>query len=103
MIVYDYLASASSFYLHWPFCPYRCRFCPFIAMMGHEQYMESYNQALVREIEHFSAQCSCWQELEIIFSGMELIKFANAQAMQEQIEQDLARSIEFIKQTTPKD
>lgn len=41
-------------------------------------------------------------ELEEIFSGMELIKFANVQAMQEQIEKDLARTIGFIKQTVPK-
>ena len=40
-------------------------------------------------------------DLRTIFSGSTTIKFANVQALQEQIEQDLERSFSFIKKTTP--
>ena len=45
--------SASSFYIHWPFCPYRCHFCPFVALAGHDEYMEEYHEVLVKEIENY--------------------------------------------------
>ncbi len=41
------------------------------------------------------------QELQDIFSGMELIKFARGQGASEQIECDMRRSIAFIKKTIP--
>ncbi len=40
----------TSFYLHWPFCPYRCHFCPFVALAGHDQYMEQYHDVITKEI-----------------------------------------------------
>ncbi len=42
--------AVSSFYIHWPFCPYRCHFCPFVALAGHDEYMGDYHAALLREI-----------------------------------------------------
>jgi hypothetical protein len=39
--------------------------------------------------------------LQEIFAGSTVIKFANAQAMQETIEKDLNSSITFVKQTIP--
>lgn len=39
-----------SLYFHWPFCPYRCHYCPFVALAGHEDYMERYHEALVAEL-----------------------------------------------------
>ncbi len=47
--------------------------------------------------EHFSP--SLLQELQEIFSGMELIKFARASAVAEQLERDLQRSILFVERT----
>jgi oxygen-independent coproporphyrinogen III oxidase len=37
-------------YLHWPFCPYRCSFCPFVALAGQDEYMQVYHEALVKEV-----------------------------------------------------
>ncbi len=38
-------------YIHWPFCPYKCHFCDFVAMASHEQFMVDYHNALCKEIE----------------------------------------------------
>lgn len=40
----------TSLYIHWPFCPYRCHFCPFVALAGHDEYMHDYHDALIHEI-----------------------------------------------------
>ncbi|PKN03124.1 hypothetical protein CVU75_03860 [Candidatus Dependentiae bacterium HGW-Dependentiae-1] len=50
---YNYQSDTHSLYLHWPFCPYRCRFCPFVALSGHDDHMQSYHGALNKEIELF--------------------------------------------------
>ncbi len=47
--------------------------------------------------EHFSP--AVLQELQEIFSGMELIKFARASAVAEQVERDLQRSMSFVERT----
>lgn len=41
------------------------------------------------------------QELQEIFSGVTIVKFANVQAAQEQIDRDIQRSIMLIKKTIP--
>ncbi|PKN03123.1 hypothetical protein CVU75_03855 [Candidatus Dependentiae bacterium HGW-Dependentiae-1] len=43
------------------------------------------------------------QELQEIFSGMELIKFARGQTVAELIERDLQRSVSFVERTIPDD
>ena len=43
------------------------------------------------------------QELQEIFSGMELIKFARGQTVAERIERDLQRSVSFVERTIPDD
>lgn len=40
-------------YIHWPFCPYKCHFCDFVAMASHEQFMKDYHVALCKEISDF--------------------------------------------------
>ncbi|RTL07440.1 radical SAM family heme chaperone HemW [Candidatus Dependentiae bacterium] len=45
--------SFHSLYIHWPFCPYRCHFCPFVALAGQDQYMQVYHDALIQEINTF--------------------------------------------------
>lgn len=43
------------------------------------------------------------EQLQAIFMGSMVVKFANVQAIQEQIEKDLALAISFIKRTQPTD
>lgn len=47
---YDSSVLPRSLYIHWPFCPYRCHYCPFVALAGHDQFMPAYHNALVSEI-----------------------------------------------------
>lgn len=68
-IVYNVDAETRSLYIHWPFCPYRCHFCPFVALAGQDQYMEQYHKALISEIERFAALCPQKLELDTIFFG----------------------------------
>ena len=42
--------TPTSLYIHWPFCPYRCHFCPFIAYTGQDRMMGQYHAALKKEI-----------------------------------------------------
>jgi oxygen-independent coproporphyrinogen-3 oxidase len=64
---YDINTDTRSLYIHWPFCPYRCHFCPFVALASHEQFMERYHRALCKEIENF--KFSRDQEIDTIFLG----------------------------------
>lgn len=48
--------SVSSFYIHWPFCPYRCHFCPFVALAGQDEYMDEYHEVLLKEITAYLDQ-----------------------------------------------
>ena len=56
-------------YVHWPFCPYKCHFCDFVAMASHEQFMKDYHNALLREIELFIPFASPQRRLETIYFG----------------------------------
>ncbi|MBA3752160.1 radical SAM family heme chaperone HemW [Candidatus Dependentiae bacterium] len=47
------LQPVKSLYIHWPFCPYRCHFCPFVALAGHDSYIAEYHKALLTELESF--------------------------------------------------
>lgn len=56
-------------YLHWPFCPYKCHFCDFVAMASHEQFMHDYHKALIREIELFIPLAAPVKRLQTIYFG----------------------------------
>lgn len=58
-----------SLYLHWPFCPYKCNFCPFIAIAGQDAFMEQYHQALKQEIIAYAKTSSNNAPLKTIFIG----------------------------------
>ncbi|MDP3889149.1 MAG: radical SAM family heme chaperone HemW, partial [bacterium] len=58
-----------SLYIHWPFCPYRCHFCPFVALAGQDQFMKEYHQALLQEMEQFASNYSQKIQLETIYIG----------------------------------
>lgn len=57
-----------SLYIHWPFCPYRCSYCPFIALAGQDAFMERYHLALKSEIERYS-NSNARQKIKTVFLG----------------------------------
>ncbi len=69
MFTYDHTVETRSFYIHWPFCPYKCHFCPFVAIASHDQFMEAYHTALTREIKKFTALSPDKQVIDTIFFG----------------------------------
>src|SRR5438105_4386752 len=66
---YDISAKTGSLYIHWPFCPYRCHYCPFVALAGHDSFMERYHKALVKEISEFGSNYSQKLRLNTIYFG----------------------------------
>lgn len=66
---YDCSSVTRSLYIHWPFCPYKCHFCPFVAIAGQDSFMEQYHQALKKEVLVYAAQCAPKQQLDTIFIG----------------------------------
>jgi oxygen-independent coproporphyrinogen-3 oxidase len=68
-VTYNVASETRSLYLHWPFCPYKCHFCPFVAIASHDQYMERYHHALLKEIEQFSGNYTGSRLIETIFLG----------------------------------
>lgn len=51
---YNAQAQTESLYIHWPFCPYKCHFCPFVALAGQDAHMGRYHAALKNELIRFS-------------------------------------------------
>lgn len=61
--------KTQSIYLHWPFCPYRCRYCPFVALAGHDSFMSSYDKAINQEIQLFGEQFKSRLPLQTLYIG----------------------------------
>ncbi len=68
-VLYNTQMPTRSLYLHWPFCPYRCHFCPFVALAKHEQFMGRYQKALVQEIEAYAHACDEKQIIDTVYMG----------------------------------
>lgn len=66
---YNHQVATQSFYIHWPFCPYKCHFCPFVAFAGQEQFMERYNRALCAELKSFGVLHEKPLALDTIYLG----------------------------------
>lgn len=66
---YDVQADTRSLYIHWPFCPYKCHYCPFVAIAGHDQFMHDYHKSLMAEIETFASQMPSKLSLDTIYLG----------------------------------
>lgn len=62
-------SSMQHLYVHWPFCPYKCHFCDFVAMASHEQFMQDYHKALIEEIEFFIPFAASNRRLQTIYLG----------------------------------
>lgn len=58
-----------SFYIHWPFCPYKCHFCPFVAFAGQDSFMGQYHAALTKELDLFYAQQGSRSDLDTVYFG----------------------------------
>jgi oxygen-independent coproporphyrinogen-3 oxidase len=63
---FDSLVACSSLYMHWPFCPYKCAFCPFVAYAGRDCLMGSYHEALKQELCLFAQQK---HDLDTVYIG----------------------------------
>lgn len=66
---YNCAVDTRSFYIHWPFCPYRCHFCPFVAISGQDHLMGQYHKALMKEIITFAQKTAPLGPLETIYLG----------------------------------
>lgn len=66
---YNYYTDTRSLYIHWPFCPYKCHFCPFVAIASHDQFMDQYHEALLTEIVEFARKAGKKSDLETIYFG----------------------------------
>ncbi len=58
-----------SLYIHWPFCPYRCHFCPFVTIVGQHHLMYDYSEALKAEMDMFVRTLNKKQQLETVYIG----------------------------------
>lgn len=66
---FDNTQTVQSLYIHWPFCPYKCHFCPFVALAGHDSFMPRYHDALKAELEQFAREQVNKVSLSTIFFG----------------------------------
>lgn len=66
---YNPAVDTRSLYIHWPFCPYRCHFCPFVAISGQDHLMGQYHNALKEEIKQFAQQCPNKLTIETVYIG----------------------------------
>lgn len=66
----DYSYSTLEYlYIHWPFCPYKCNFCDFVAIASHEEFMKQYHDALLAEMNQFHAQHPIKSTLKTVYLG----------------------------------
>ncbi len=66
---FDSTAIVKSLYIHWPFCPYRCHFCPFVALAGQDEFMGVYHKALCKEILDFGESEITKTPISTVFLG----------------------------------
>ncbi len=66
---FDCQQRVESLYIHWPFCPYRCHFCPFVALAGQDEHMDVYHEALLQELRRFREEQTDPVPLRTIFFG----------------------------------
>ncbi len=64
-----YFKNLEHLYIHWPFCPYKCNFCDFVAIASHESFMQQYNQSLCKEIKDFKGSFDACKPLKTLYFG----------------------------------
>ncbi len=65
----NFFQNLEHLYIHWPFCPYKCHFCDFVALASHEHFIEQYHYALKKEIKRFKNSFSQSSPLKTIYFG----------------------------------
>lgn len=68
-MIYDCATQTRSLYIHWPFCPYKCHFCPFVAIASQDRFMDRYHHALMKEMLNYAEQLPSKQALDTVFLG----------------------------------
>lgn len=61
--------NCHSVYLHWPFCPYKCHYCPFVAFASQDEHMQAYYRSLKKEMISFGERIPRKMLLQTIFLG----------------------------------
>lgn len=68
-MTYSTLVMPRSLYIHWPFCPYKCHYCDFVALASHEEFMLEYYVALSKEVSSYLNTFHAPLELDTIYIG----------------------------------
>lgn len=66
---YNHTIETRSVYIHWPFCPYKCHFCPFVAFASHDQFMQQYHDALCKELREYGQKLDKKMVLDTLYLG----------------------------------
>lgn len=64
-----YFKNLEHLYIHWPFCPYKCNFCDFVAIASHENFMQQYHESLCKEINDFKDLYDSSSPLKTLYIG----------------------------------
>ncbi len=64
-----YFKNLEHLYIHWPFCPYKCNFCDFVAIASHENFMQQYHESLCKEIQDFKLLFDASKPLRTLYIG----------------------------------
>ena len=64
-----YFKNLENLYIHWPFCPYKCNFCDFVAIASHESFMQQYHESLCKEIQSFNGSFDAQRPLKTLYIG----------------------------------
>jgi len=64
-----YFKNLEHLYIHWPFCPYKCNFCDFVAIASHESFMQQYHDSLCKEIRNFHGAFDMQAPLKTLYIG----------------------------------
>lgn len=68
-IIFADSAQTRSLYIHWPFCPYKCSFCPFVAFSGRDSLMDSYHDSLKNELIFKANEYAEKRVLDTVYFG----------------------------------
>ncbi len=64
-----YFKNLEHVYIHWPFCPYKCNYCDFVAIASHENFMQQYHTSLCQEMINFDQNFDINRPLKTLYIG----------------------------------
>ncbi len=68
-MAFKHANHVTSLYIHWPFCPYKCSFCPFVAFSKFDRFMSDYQKSLLVEMYQFASESKIKNKLKTIYIG----------------------------------